>query len=936
MMKQLEFVGVLRNTRTGDYMKFFLGIVSRQQDAAKTKNKLGMTAFVLTMAALACCRKTLADDTVRRFVESNCFDCHSGDDAEAGLDLKALQLDPADKKNRERWIQVHDRVAADEMPPSDYAELDAAKRTSFLTTLAATLIEAVRSQQAANGRGVLRRLNRVEYETALSDLLGLPLAIQERLPTDAKKDGFDTVGAALNVSSVQVEAYLQTLDAVLDEATVLYEKPVRRSWKFDYRDTSGIMEEYRRTGPFHILPDGVVFFAPEKHAHLHAVLDHFTIPYSAKYCVKVTAYAIRSDEPITLTIRTGGPGHGESDEVPKTLLGHVTTREGEPQVFEFEPRLVRGQFFRIYPASLPYMRFIDQIKEQQKDYRGPGVVVQSVEVDGPIFDQWPPKSHQQLWGGVKTQPLADAKRNNDPNGHLNGPPSRTAMPRMTRISKDQFDKKTGNQWVYDPRQEAGGERIYPRARIPNPLHSTMQFIPDNPKSEATRLLTQFVPLAYRRPATETEIQRFIDLVQQWLDDGDDFETAMRAGYKAILTSPGFLYHQASLPVTVVDLAKDPSRTGSLARSTTKNAPAIDPAFLSDHALAERLSFFLWDSIPDDELLGLAETGKLSDPATLREQAERMLRDSKSDRFIEDFLGQWLELRQLEFTSPDSDLYPEHDPVLQWSLAQETQRFFRELLDNNLSVANVIDSDFAMLNSRLAQHYDIAGVDDMTFRKVRLPEDSVRGGVLTQASVLKVTANGTTTSPVVRGAWVLDRIIGKPANPPPPGTPAIEPDIRGATTVRQQLEQHRNVESCATCHVKIDPPGVALESFDVIGGWRDRYRALDPKKADIKPKFLPNQDVPIKYTLALPVDASDKLADGRRFDDIRGFKEMLLSDPDQIARTVASKLIIYSTGASISFADRVEIEKIFERTKASKHGLRSLIREIVQSELFRTR
>jgi Protein of unknown function (DUF1588)/Protein of unknown function (DUF1585)/Protein of unknown function (DUF1592) len=294
------------------------------------------------------------------------------------------------------------------------------------------------------------------------------------------------------------------------------------------------------------------------------------------------------------------------------------------------------------------------------------------------------------------------------------------------------------------------------------------------------------------------------------------------------------------------------------------------------------------------------------------------------------------LRNLDFTTPDSALYPEHDSVLQWSIGAETHAFFNELLTHYLSVRNVVHSDFAMLNSRLAKHYGIAGVDDMTLRKVTLPPDSPRGGVLTQASVLKVTANGTSTSPVVRGAWVLDRIMGTPADPPPPGVPAIEPDIRGAVTVRQQLEKHRNSTTCATCHVKMDPPGVALESFDVIGMWRDVYRVLDPTKADKPIIGHPGMEIPIKYNPGLPVDASDKLADGRAFTDIRTFKQLLMSDPDQIARTVASKLAIYATGAPITFADRAEIDRIIATTRAKDHGFRSLIHAVVQSPLFQSK
>ncbi|NND97813.1 MAG: DUF1592 domain-containing protein [Pirellulaceae bacterium] len=906
----------------------------------------------LVFTAVVCLQHAAtATEQVRIFLKSNCIECHGGEDAAAGLDLESQPFYPADSNAHETWIKIHDRVAAGEMPPVEFGEVDAKRKQAFLEALSAPLIQAIRTQQRVSGRGVVRRLNRVEYETVLSDLLGIPLRIQERLPSDAKKDGFDTVGAALNVSSVQMEAWLETLDAVLDDATVLYEKPARQKWKLDYRDTTGIMQEYRRTGPFHILPDGVAFFAPEKHAHLNALLDHFTVPYSAVYRVKVSAYTIRSDEPITLTIRAGGPGHSESDEVPKTLLGHVSVVAGKPQIFQFEQRLQRGQFFRIYPASLPYMRFIPQLKERQKDYRGPGVVVQWVEVDGPIFASndsamgesdrfseatedhrnvdptWPPRSHQQLWGGVKTQPIAEAQTNADPNEHLTQPPTQVAKPKLTRVTPNKRSKDGPvGQWHYDPKQDAGGEPIYRRARIPDPLRSTMRFVVDNPKAESSRLLTRFLPLAYRRPVAQAETQRFVSLVHRWLDEGDDFETAMRAGYQAVLTSPGFLYHQSSLPAGYVAGSSPPV-------TSTSRIPGPE---LSDHALAERLSFFLWNSVPDNRLLRLAATGELGRNANLRQQVERMLNDPKSERFVEDFLGQWLDLRQLEFTSPDSDLYPEHDPVLQWSFAEETHRFFRDLLDHDLSVRNIVDSNFTMVNRRLAAHYGIDGVDDMAFRKVLLPKDSVRGGVLTQASVLKVTANGTTTSPVVRGAWVLEKIIGKPADPPPPGIPAIEPDIRGATTVRQQLEQHRDVASCATCHNKIDPPGVALENFDVIGAWRDHYRALDPQRADEVVRYLPNQSVPIKYTNGLPVDASDQFADGRTFADIRGFKQHLLSDPDQIARNVIEKLVVYATGAPVSFADRDQIETIIEQTRGSEHGLRSCIHQIVQSEMFRSR
>ncbi len=242
----------------------------------------------------------------------------------------------------------------------------------------------------------------------------------------------------------------------------------------------------------------------------------------------------------------------------------------------------------------------------------------------------------------------------------------------------------------------------------------------------------------------------------------------------------------------------------------------------------------------------------------------------------------------------------------------------------------------MLNSRLAKHYDIDGVDDMTMRRVSLPANSPRGGVLTQASVLKVTANGSNTSPVIRGVWVLDRIMGKPALPPPPGIAAVEPDIRGAVTIRQQLEKHRSSVTCASCHVEIDPPGMALESFDPIGQWRDVYRVLDPDKANLKVIGKAGMTVPIKYNPGLLVDSADVLPDGRKFRDIREFKALLLEDPNQIARTVTEKLLVYSTGAPISYVDRVEVERIVEQTGAADHGFRSLIHAVTASPLFQSK
>jgi hypothetical protein len=297
--------------------------------------------------------------------------------------------------------------------------------------------------------------------------------------------------------------------------------------------------------------------------------------------------------------------------------------------------------------------------------------------------------------------------------------------------------------------------------------------------------------------------------------------------------------------------------------------------------------------------------------------------------VRNFAGQWLGLRDIDFTMPGVLLYPEYDDMLKVSMVREAELFFAEVLKDDLSLLNFIASDFSMLNGRLAKHYGIPGVDGWEFRKVTLPKESHRGGVLTMAGVLKVTANGTTTSPVTRGAWVMDRILGITPPAPPPDVPGLEPDVRGATTIREQLAKHRQIVECAGCHVLIDPPGFALESYDVIGGWREKYRFAGWRR-DAEVLTINGR----KVYLDLKVDPSDVLPDGRAFRDIDEFKLLLLADKDQLARALTVKLATYATGGSPQEADQERIDAIVENIRAKNYGLRSLIHEIVQSDLFR--
>ncbi|MCS5631896.1 MAG: DUF1588 domain-containing protein, partial [Pirellulaceae bacterium] len=299
------------------------------------------------------------------------------------------------------------------------------------------------------------------------------------------------------------------------------------------------------------------------------------------------------------------------------------------------------------------------------------------------------------------------------------------------------------------------------------------------------------------------------------------------------------------------------------------------------------------------------------------------------RFLKDFCDAWLNLRELDFTVPDKRLFPEFDRYLRESMEQETYAYLQTCLLENLAIESVVKSDFAMLNDRLADHYGIDGVTGSEIRKVTLPQDNIRGGFLSQAAVMKVSANGTNTSPVVRGVYVSQRILGIHPSPPPPNINGIEPDIRGAQTLREILTKHRDVESCQNCHRLIDAPGFALENFNPIGGFRDYYRSVgDGEKVVIYVRGRKTQ-----YRIGRDVDASGELINGREFDGYRQFRDQLASDPERLATTFVRKLLTFATGRELGFSDRDEIARIVASTKASRYGMRDLLLASVTSTIF---
>jgi mono/diheme cytochrome c family protein len=772
-----------------------------------------------------------ADATLKALLTKHCFECHGIDKPKGNLRLDRLAQDFSDSAAQEQWLEVLKRVQAGEMPPKTKPRLTAAE-TKVLSDWIAGRMEAAASARRAAGRVVLRRLNRVEYENTVRDLLGVRVELKELLPLDASANGFDNAGEALHVSSFLMEKYLDAVDVALNAAIANGPQPPKIKKCLLCKDERHVQVTTERV--FRHLEDGLVFFSSSPWQAV--TMSQFYPPDRGLYRFRISASGFQSKgKPVMFRVDAGPMLMGTKNH----LVGYFDAPADKPAIIEFTDYLEARSTIRILPYGLASAQAVNKVGADA--YDGPGVAVQWVEVEGPLHDTWPPESHRRIFGDLPQAPAP----------------------------------------IYNKRDR-------------------VEVISKNPESDARRIIHDFATRAFRRAVTEADIKPLHQLVTAKLAEKSTFEQAVRAGLTAVMLSPEFLF-----------LREKPGR-------------------LDDLALASRLSYFLWSSMPDAELIARAGQGKLSEPAALRQQVERLLNDPKSRAFTENFVDQWLGLRDIDFTMPSHILYPEFDDMLKVSMLKESHLFFEEILKRDLSLTNFVASDFAMLNGRLASHYGIPGVDGWEFRKVPLPPGSHRGGVLTMGSVLKVTANGTTTSPVVRGAWVLDRILGTPPPKPPADVPAIEPDIRGATTIREQLAKHRQVASCASCHVKIDPPGFALESFDVIGGWREHYRTSGRGK----PVMIDGRRMP--YLEGPKVDPSDTLPDGRRFQNIDELKRLLLEDKDQLARALTRRLATYATGAAPTPGDTAEIDQIVGQVRDKHYGLRSLVHELVQSSLFRNK
>jgi mono/diheme cytochrome c family protein len=417
---------------------------------------------------------------------------------------------------------------------------------------------------------------------------------------------------------------------------------------------------------------------------------------------------------------------------------------------------------------------------------------------------------------------------------------------------------------------------------------------------AKQILSAFARRAFRRPVVDRDIAVPLQLLAKESAAGG-FEAGIEMALRALLTSPEFLFR----------VERDP---GDVAQGRSDGAAAGASYRISDVELASRLSFFLWSSIPDDSLLAAAERGRLRDPAVLEAQVQRMLADPRAEALTTNFASQWLYLRNLAAVVPNLRLYPDFDDNLRQAFRRETELFFQSVVQEDRSVLDLLDADYTFVNERLAKHYGIANVYGDRFRRVSLAKDSERRGLLGHGSILTVTSHATRTSPVRRGKWILENILGMPPPPPPGNVPPLEESQSGtqALTMRQRMAQHRENPACAACHRSIDPPGLALENFDAVGRWR----ALGEGGA--------------------PIDASGTLPSGETFDGVAGLRRALLARPDVFVGTLTEKLLTFALGRGVDYHDAPAVRQI--RREAARDGYRfsSLVLAVVRSTPFQMR
>lgn len=838
--------------------------------------------------------------TVRPFFATYCNACHGADKQEADLRLddNSLANDFFDRGARGHWGEIVNVLNSHEMPPESEKQPLPEETASVVDWIVAQ-IDKAESLKRENTI-VVRRLNREEYRNTIRDLTGVDFDVSG-FPLDPAAGGFDNNGSVLTLSPLHIELYLNAAQQILDRALVEGDRPKKTLWRFEVdqgKDDSHRQRLDEKNNP--IVQGGNNRVENGMTVMHHLSWDRgincrdFRVPVAGEYIVRVRAggrtpdrkAVVESARPILEkrrqdSMRDNPKGERWHNEAFEHDLKHFETDRnydyGPPRVkltvqLGSQPKTI-AEFDVAAPVEKPQIyEFVTRFTTESA-----GVFIDYAYDIPPVLENFWFQGHDNF---ARPEALIDWIE-------IEGP-----------VYRD-----LANVPIVDTSLVAHSETW------PPPSHRRLfsAEIPSDADAEkklARDVLEKFLAKAYRRPVTATEVNEKLSLYEAVRDEKPSFVEAIKVPLVAVLASPNFLFlNEPYFP------PKDESKS---ARNKSHK--------LNNSQIAARLSYLVWSRSPDEELTSLVANKQLVKPDVVKRQLSRMLDDPRSEGFVRNFADQWLGLREVGANPPAKDLYPVYDRHLETSIVAESRAFFRDVLANDRSVLDLIKSDHVVINERLARFYGLPNVRGDHFQRVKVPEGVERGGVVTQASILTITSNGTRTSPVKRGTWVMKNLLGIDPGLPVANAGDIAPKVPGIdkATVRKRLEIHRTLAQCARCHNKIDPLGFALENFNAAGeyrtqegfGYKGRIERDDPK-----------------------IDASSKLLDGTAIDGVTGLRDALVAKEDLFLKCLAGKLLTYSLGRELTPGDQPEVQAIVAHCKARGRTIRSMLEAIVVSDAF---
>ncbi|MDA0204989.1 MAG: DUF1592 domain-containing protein [Acidobacteria bacterium] len=805
------------------------------------------------------------DETVQPFLASYCYSCHNDKLTTAGLDLTTFHHVASVSESPELWDKVLEKVASGKMPPGGLPEAGKEQAEAVTQWIEEALAAAGFGDQPQAGRVTARRMNRVEYNNTIRDLLGVAVRPADQFPVDDSGYGFDNIGDVLTVSPMLMEKYLQAARevsqlaifgaAVPDKPTKLIRLLNRRSP--DAADTASV----EASGTY--LP----------YSLRGAMYGSWNFPVDGEYELRLRIANFRSEEDLL----TPEERERRAEERSKRFAARAAERAANPAA---PPRVRPEATPEELQARLEAARKAAPPRQLLMQVDGEPVfstIVEGASAFGYDRGEYPIRVNLTAGEHTIRASYPELANLDDPRENIN-PDLRRAL------FVDYLD-------IVGP--------FNPSTEPPASYHKL--FVcghnPGEHGAQCARSAVQSVmERAYRRPVSESELEVKMGLVNLVQQEGDSVEEGVRLALEAILASPDFLFR----------IEQDGKPGASAASANVPNAERI-----GGYELASRLSYFLWASMPDDELFRAAKTGALHTPAGLEQQVRRMLTDAKAANLADNWAAQWLQLRNLGRTKPDPERFPTVDDELLDAMRRETNLFVKEMVREDHSILDFIDAPFTYLNGPLARHYGISGIDGEEFQRVAV--DGVqRGGVLTQGAIMTVSSYPTRTSPPVRGKWVLENLLGTPPPPPPPNVPALdESKAAEVMTLRQRLQQHRQDPSCSPCHNLMDPIGFGLESYDAVGAWRTHDgEAL--------------------------IDTSGVLPDGKSFRGAKDLKQVLKNQSGAFTRNVTEKMLTYALGRGLERYDQPTVDDIVAQVGAHDYKFSALVMEIVESAPFQMR